>query len=407
MKRKSVAILALIISAIITSNALAETSKLIPVRKTLENLGFESQWEPETKTAIFKNDDFTVSVKNGNGYFEVNGESVTFGDAQYGEDKYNEPVIIDGSFYLPDLELAKAIGAKVIDGTLVYEQNDNKAVTLDLNKQKLSDIEGITNARQLGGYVNTEGRAIKQNVIIRTGAPSNGTENDLKLLSEKYHVSDMVDFRMEFESQRAPEPKVEGAVNHAIPMNIAGNLSQLQASDEFKKEYAQASGEKGKLIMLFAKNGFLPTPKMYEYFLGDEAAEGYRKFFDILLNKQEDKSVLFHCSQGKDRTGMGAALFLYALDFDDDTIMADYLLTNEANKSIIENDVNEVSKYTNDPEILNNSRMMNGVSSELLQSVLDKMKDEYGSVKGYLKTRLSLTDDDFETLKQIYLEPVD
>ena len=146
---------------------------------------------------------------------------------------------------------------------------------------------------------------------------------------------------------------------------------------------------------------------MYEYFLGDEAAEGYRKFFDILLNKQEDKSVLFHCSQGKDRTGMGAALFLYALDFDDDTVMADYLLTNEANKSIIENDVNEVSKYTNDPEILNNSRMMNGVSSELLQSALDKMKDEYGSVKGYLKTRLSLTDDDFETLKQIYLEPAD
>ena len=158
------------------------------------------------------------------------------------------------------------------------------------------------------------------------------------------------------------------------------------------------------MILLYAKHGVLPTPKMYDYFLGDEAADGYRQFFDILLNKPEDSAVLFHCSQGKDRTGMGAALFLYALDFDDDTVMADYLLTNEANAAIIENDVKEVSKYTDDPEMLERTRMMDGVSAELLQSALDKMKAEYGSIKGYLKTRLSLTDAELTKLKEIYLE---
>ena len=404
MKRKSAVVLSVMFSVLFVTNTMAQTSKLVPARKTLENLGFVSQWDAGTKTAVFKNDGYTVSVTSGNDYFEVNGKKITFDDAAYENIKYNVPVIINGSFYLPGEELAQAIGAEVIEDTVVYVKPDDKAVSLELDKQRLSDIKGITNARQLGGYVNTEGRAIKQNVIIRTGAPSSGTENDLKLLAEKYHVSDMVDFRMDFETQRAPEPTVEGAVNHAIKLNIAGDMSEITSTDEFKKEYAEANGEKGKMILLYAKHGVLPTPKMYDYFLGDEAADGYRQFFDILLNKPEDSAVLFHCSQGKDRTGMGAALFLYALDFDDDTVMADYLLTNEANAAIIENDVKEVSKYTDDPEMLERTRMMDGVSAELLQSALDKMKAEYGSIKGYLKTRLSLTDAELTKLKEIYLE---
>ena len=397
MKRKYAAMLSLILSAIFASNA-AGAGKMVPARQTLESAGFVSQWDAETKTAVFKNEDNTVSVTADSDFFEINGKKVTFDGAFCEKDGkyYRTPVIIDGSFYLPDAELAQAIGTDTAE--------DDEPVTLDLNKQRLSDIEGITNARQLGGYVNTEGRAIKQNVIIRTGAPSNGTENDLKLLSEKYHVSDMVDFRMEYETQKAPEPTVEGAVNHPIPLNIAGDISAITSTDEFKKEYAEASTEKGKLILLYAKYNVLPTPEMYEYFLGDEAAEGYKQFFDILLNKPEDAAVLFHCSQGKDRTGMGAALFLYALDFDDDTVMADYLLTNEANAQIIENDVKEVSKYTDDPELIERAKMQDGISEELLQSALDKMKAEYGSIKGYLQTRIGLSEEDLAKLKEIYLE---
>lgn len=194
MKRKYTAIISLMLSALLTSNAMADTSKLIPARETLENIGFVTQWDAESKTAVFKSDEYTVSVAAGSEYFEVNGKKVTFDNAVYQNDIYNAPVIIDGSFYLPDEELAQAIGAEVIDNTVVYINLDDLDVFAGLEKQKLGDIEGITNARQLGGYVNTEGRAIKQNVILRTGKPSDGTENDLRLLSEKYHVSDMVDF---------------------------------------------------------------------------------------------------------------------------------------------------------------------------------------------------------------------
>ena len=203
MKKKYTVILSIAFSAIFTVNAMAQ-SRLVPARETLENLGFTAQWDAESKTAVFGNDVYTVSVSAGSESFDVNGKKVTFSNAVYEKDgsAYNVPVIIDGSFYLPDEELAQAIGAEVVDGTVVYVMPDDTAeeaaipaptASLSFDAQRLSDIEGISNARQLGGYVNTEGRAIKQNVILRTGKPSDGTENDLRLLSEKYHVSDMVD----------------------------------------------------------------------------------------------------------------------------------------------------------------------------------------------------------------------
>ena len=68
------------LSALLTSNAMAGTSKLIPARETLENIGFVTQWDAESKTAVFKSDDYNVSVTAGSEYFEVNGQKATFDD---------------------------------------------------------------------------------------------------------------------------------------------------------------------------------------------------------------------------------------------------------------------------------------------------------------------------------------
>jgi len=50
--------------------------------------------------------------------------------------------------------------------------------------------------------------------------------------------------------------------------------------------------------------------------------------FDRLLTLGTDEAILFHCAAGKDRTGVGAALILYALGVDENVIYQDYELTN-------------------------------------------------------------------------------
>lgn len=48
----------------------------------------------------------------------------------------------------------------------------------------------------------------------------------------------------------------------------------------------------------------------------------------MVILQQEEGAVLWHCSMGKDRVGVGTALLLYALGVPMETIMEDYLRTN-------------------------------------------------------------------------------
>ena len=120
--------LSILCTMMFVSNVSAQTNKMIPVRETLERNGFVTEWDAETKTAVFRNDDRTVSVTAGSEYFEINGRKITFSDALYEKENlvYNAPVIIDGSFYLPENELMQAISSDKI------KENDTSDVSSDI-----------------------------------------------------------------------------------------------------------------------------------------------------------------------------------------------------------------------------------------------------------------------------------
>ncbi len=52
-------------------------------------------------------------------------------------------------------------------------------------------------------------------------------------------------------------------------------------------------------------------------------------FFFKTLMEADKTPLMFHCTAGKDRAGFAAALFLAALGVDRETIIEDYMLTNE------------------------------------------------------------------------------
>lgn len=62
--------------------------------------------------------------------------------------------------------------------------------------------------------------------------------------------------------------------------------------------------------------------------------KAYQKMFRLLL--EEQTPVLLHCTAGKDRTGVAAILILLALDVAEETILDDYMLTNEYRRSLLE-----------------------------------------------------------------------
>ena len=115
----------------------------------------------------------------------------------------------------------------------------------------------------------------------------------------------------------------------------------------------------------------------------------YKDYFALLQN-EKDVPLLFHCSAGKDRTGMAAALTLFALGVDEETIMNDYLSSN----IYLGDKYREyIAKY---PAL----RSLFEVKSEYIQAGIKWMKQEYGTVENYLKKVLNV---DISKMKEMYL----
>lgn len=261
-------------------------------------------------------------------------------------------------------------------------------------------LDGVSNSRQLGGYICQDGRKIKQNTLLRTGELCGLTIDGAKMLAEQYGVKNIIDFRMESERTGAVDREVPGAKNTWISvMEMSDYGVEIQdvfrAAVELKMDRTQAMLEN-------AKAGF--AAKMYDrILLTDRAKRGYLQFFRILLS-QKDGAVLWHCSAGKDRAGLASALLLYALGADGETIMADYMLSSESYREKAEfmaafagvNNLNE--------EAVQDAIAMVSVLPEYLNRAFEAITDEYGSVHSYLNKALGVSDKDIERLRDRFLE---
>ena len=269
-------------------------------------------------------------------------------------------------------------------------------------KQKI-DLCGVSNARQLGGYTVADGKKIKNNVVLRTGALFGASPEALDELSQKYKVSDIIDFRMEQEKAAMPEPEIKGARYWHISV-----LNDIPVSKENFDVYRKLLTVKDmalKYKTMYDANIDVSPAKVYKALaFGNDGIRGYKKFFDILLNKPENAAVLFHCTQGKDRTGMAAILLLSALGLDRESVIADYMMTNEACRPLLDRIQSELQKAKLPKEVLDFAMFIESVDISFIEPVFDVMNKEFGSVNGYLQTAMGLTAGDIKRLKEIYLE---
>jgi protein-tyrosine phosphatase len=129
----------------------------------------------------------------------------------------------------------------------------------------------------------------------------------------------------------------------------------------------------------------------------------YREFFERLL-ANPDGAVLFHCTSGKDRTGEAAVLLLTALGVDRETCIKDFALSNDFYKSTIDSVIAQVKKITQDESVLNSVPGLVGVTPSFMEKFFDEAETQYGSMMGFIKQGIGLTDDEIQQLRDKYLE---
>ncbi len=229
----------------------------------------------------------------------------------------------------------------------------------------------------MGGIPLANGKKVKSRFIYRTGGLQNATENDLMRLKYDYAVENIFDFRGEADAKMGADrvPEDVEYINFPVLPPHFGKREKTTEPPDFIAIFHEVYG-------LIAES--------------DTATKAYSEFFKVLL---KGRGVLFHCHQGKDRTGIGAYLLLTALGADHETARADYLLTNEYMEKYIQTKIPEKDAF--DEKTLRDLYL---VRDEYLERYIARTEELYGSVYESLKKRFGLTEEDILRLRELYTE---
>lgn len=248
--------------------------------------------------------------------------------------------------------------------------------------QRKVQLQGAVNFRDLGGYETKDGHHLKWGEVYRSADMSKLTPHDLEELNRRKIAYD-VDLRGTEESRKAPD-----RINPNTDYILCPAGSDNANDDMMKKLATIKSGGDSVMESYYSTTTYL--------------AARYKPFFNKLLNLPLDKSLVFHCTAGKDRTGIGAALFLYSLGVSYDTIVQDYEASNYYRRTENARAVKGMVGMMKINEGV--AKDVLSVKKEYLDATFKAIKEQYGSIDNFLRDQIGLNDQDRKTLKDKYLE---
>lgn len=261
-------------------------------------------------------------------------------------------------------------------------------------RRRIFSLTGVKNFRDMGGYTAQDGRTMRWGHIFRSGHLSDLTEEcGTEMLARD--IETVIDFRSDREKDRHPVHWPVGWIPDYHSVSIGGNAAA----------WVQELYEK------LSKTDF-PAQELREQFLlafrtiPIENANGLKIFFNKLIDEHKGNAMLFHCTAGKDRTGIAAALLMHSLGIDEAQIMDDFLLTNKAV------DLQATSEKVSQWLSVKAGRTIDakdvhplvGVEADFLQECFASIRASFGTIDNYLETALGVSPEQRTRLKDLFLQ---
>lgn len=260
----------------------------------------------------------------------------------------------------------------IVSAVAVAEDRD----TLVYNAKRAVKLEGGSNFRDLGGYPAADGKTVRWGHIYRSADISKLTDADLKTLEQRNIAVDC-DLRGPDEVKTNPDRMPAGVAYVNLPVGsenvrVNANYANMNRDSLMNASYSRTDHLKAK----------------------------YKPIFDQLLVLDDTKALMFHCTAGKDRTGMGAALVLSALGVDRATILKDYAATDVYWKQGRERVTQLMSQGG-----AGSTQMARILAADpvYLNKFLTTIDQKYGSMDQFLATEMDLTPEKLATLRAKYL----
>ena len=258
----------------------------------------------------------------------------------------------------------------------------------DFSNKNQIEIKKVNNFRYLGGIKNSERKTLKDSLIYRSG-----NLHQLKGKSfddfENLKIHKVIDLRTKQE--------VANETDH-LPSTSNINYKNYPAFEDKSDEMANA-----KKLALKGKISKEDADKRMIRFYTDYVSENPQVIKTIITEiLDSEQPVLYHCTAGKDRTGIISALILKILKFDNDVIFEEYLISNDLRKKVINNRLNLANNlHFIFPKLdIGVIEKTSWIERDYLQAAFDEIDKKYGSMDNYINTVLGIS----ERQREIYID---
>jgi protein tyrosine/serine phosphatase len=228
-------------------------------------------------------------------------------------------------------------------------------------------LEGCDNVRDLGGLPTADGGRTRTGVLLRCGTPQQATPADVTWLRDDFGLRTVLDLRATEEAAR------EGRGLLGQQPIAYHNVSFLVTKWVFPDD-------PGHVVLVRNRSSSDRVDHYLNYLrlAGDSVAAAVQLVCDA-----DNGPTLFHCAAGKDRTGVLAALVLTMVGVDRDTIIADYVATNE-HIDAIEERLSQLPSYSNGIRTRAETDQLR-VRPEVMSGFLDGVEEIWGGALGWAR----------------------
>lgn len=259
------------------------------------------------------------------------------------------------------------------------------------------NLKKTKNMRDMGGFPAENGKTIKYGKIIRGGRLSKLPPETVEAL-QNMDIRLVIDLRTEREIAEHRPTELSGAEYRYLylPATAQPELSKSKhMSTEVFSQSRRAKRDFGSY-----ENYML---EMYKFIVFDPVCrQKLKTVFDLLINAEG--CTVFHCNSGTDRTGIISMLIESALGVDRQLIVDDYMASKTFQKR---------RRYWQKfgliiaPVPIRFRQLLLAQmlpKPQYIMRLMDEIESRYGSVTGYIKNALGVTDEQLQILKDKYLE---
>lgn len=255
-------------------------------------------------------------------------------------------------------------------------------------------LKKIKSFRDLGGIECANGKKVVFGRLLRSGHHGSLKAGQALWLKLFYNVYEIIDLRANEEVADNPDKMITGVKYIHIPL----------LTDEQNPVVNRRT--RGHMLRKVIEEGGAITHlcEVYRTLVSSELSlHGLHEIFTRLLTDHEG-AFLWHCTQGKDRTGICTAAILMSLGCDEKSIIEDYMRYNKLFrvKNFLIYLAIMIFKFSK--KKAKTAVQLITAQREYILAAFDEIRKRYGDELGFLKKGIGLSDGDIVKMQEIYLE---